>query len=210
MNEEIHYLYLITREDGETYIGVSKHPDRRKMEHYSSANGCKDLRHRNFTMKLLCAGEKEYIYNLERLTIKEFEPSLNKAPGGSFAFNHIKGEEHPFAILNDDVVLEIKNILVADRNFSIQKLADKYGVSRTCIAHIANNKTWKHLGPIIPPKTGIATNEKFIEKVKDMWLNQRLTNKQIANMTGRSYATIIKITARFNKSRVGILGKGES
>ena len=206
MNEEIHYLYLITRDDGETYIGVSKDPNRRKNQHYKSANGCSELNNRSFSMEILCAGSRECIYDLERKAVDLLKPSLNKAPGGRFAFNPSQGDTHPFSVLNSEVVLEIKQILINNRNTNLNEIANKYGVSRNCISNIANNRTWKHVGPSIPKRTCIENNSEFIEEVKDLWLNKRLTNSEIADKTGRSYSTIRRITGKFSKRALGLLG----
>jgi len=204
--DDLHYLYLITRDDGEKYVGVTINPHKRKQEHFSG-RGNKHLINRIFNMEILDTGSREHIYGLESEAIRSHNCSLNIAPGGRFSFNPVRGEQSHFAILNEEIVLEIKQALLQNRNINYDALAKKYSVSRNTISGIANNRNWKHVGPTIPKRTGIINNEGFISTVKKLWLEDRLTIGQIAGLTGKGRGTISRIVSKFNKKAIGILGE---
>ena len=51
-----------------------------------------------------------------------------------------KGEDHSQAVLTNEKVLKIKSLL--SQKFSQSVVARKFGVSRSCIAHIAQGNRW--------------------------------------------------------------------
>lgn len=59
-----------------------------------------------------------------------------------------KGEEHPFALLTEDQVKDIKYALRAGAKDNA--LADIYGVKPSCISQIRRGLRWKHV-TIDPP-----------------------------------------------------------
>lgn len=54
------------------------------------------------------------------------------------------GEKSPGAILTEHSVREIR-LLYVPKIFGFRKLAEKYGVSESCIQGIIEGRTWKHL-----------------------------------------------------------------
>ena len=56
----------------------------------------------------------------------------------------IKGEQIGNSVLNEDKVLEIIDLLL-NSNLSLQKIGEKFGVSRHTIFDIKRKKSWKHL-----------------------------------------------------------------
>lgn len=84
MEEEIkYYLYKITnRVNGKMYIGITKNPDKRRNQHlYSRSISKKNYPIRlavekygaeNFSFEVLCIGNEEYIYDLERKAIAAY------------------------------------------------------------------------------------------------------------------------------------------
>lgn len=200
-----HYLYLITRDDGEKYVGVTIDPSRRKLDH-SKGRGSKHLVGREFSFEILDMGNKEYIYGLEAKAIQDNGCTLNIAPGGIYSFNPVYGEKHPLSILSEDAVIEIKNELTKNRSINITNLANKYGVSRNCISAVANNHNWKDVGLAVPKRVHVLNDTNFIDQVKSMWLKERLTIAQISAKTNRSYGTIQQITSKFSKRNMGVLG----
>ena len=55
-----------------------------------------------------------------------------------------KGEQIGNSVLNEDKVLEIIDLLL-NSNLSLQKIGEKFGVSRHTIFDIKRKKSWKHL-----------------------------------------------------------------
>lgn len=56
---------------------------------------------------------------------------------------HTRGSEHPMAELTEDDVILVR--IAHGRGYSMGKLAQVFKVSRHCIKHIVNRKTWAHL-----------------------------------------------------------------
>ncbi len=78
------------------------------------------------------------IKNLEWCTYKEnmihaFETGLSPS-----------GEKHYISKLNNEQVLEIKQILKKD--YILKDIAKKYNVTHTCIIQIRKGKSWKSIG----------------------------------------------------------------
>lgn len=72
-------------------------------------------------------------------------PSYNKKHAFSTGLNKQKlGEENPKSKLTDSQVLRIRE-LYSDGNTSYRKLAEMFGVGRTLISEVLNNKTRKLL-----------------------------------------------------------------
>lgn len=56
---------------------------------------------------------------------------------------HLRGSNHKDATINEEIVREIKKMLLeGHRQYIVQ---NKFGISRNIIYQIANNKTWKHV-----------------------------------------------------------------
>ncbi len=77
---KIFYLYKITNEiNGKVYVGGTFRPTRRWIEHKSQTSPCTKLKRamikhgkQNFTFEILCIGEENYIFELERLLIDSY------------------------------------------------------------------------------------------------------------------------------------------
>lgn len=54
-----------------------------------------------------------------------------------------KGEQHYAAVLNEDIVREIR--WFCKQGISHQNISELYGVCREAITRVANRKTWKHV-----------------------------------------------------------------
>lgn len=63
---------------------------------------------------------------------------------GDHARMHYQGSRSSSAILNEDVVHEIKK-LTSTRKKSQKEIARQYGVSKSTIADIAVGRTWRHV-----------------------------------------------------------------
>ena len=87
--EEVHYLYKITnRVNGKLYIGVTKNPKHRKLCHFNGYDPDRLIskaveKHgvNNFSFEIICAGTKEYIYDLESKAIILYNSKAGKGHG---------------------------------------------------------------------------------------------------------------------------------
>lgn len=141
----IYYLYLITRDDGERYVGVTKDPHRRGWQH-RNGYGSSELKNRDFILEILEEGSEEEMYKLENAAIKAYECSLNKMVGGKFGHG-LEGSTNGRAKLNEADVYLIK-VLVSQK-IPQKEIAKRFGVSRQTIGGIATGANWKHVdGPI--------------------------------------------------------------
>lgn len=190
--DEVHYLYLITRDDGATYIGVTNNIQNRMAQH-KIGRGSSELKNRTFVYQILEEGGKQYMYSLEELKIKELNPSLNKAPGG-YGGSYVRGSQHWNASLTENEVLKLKAELIENRNINYRYLSTKYNTSESVIEQIASNKTWKHVGPKIPPRYVMLKDEELQEKVKQLWCVEGKTNEEIGTLLGVHKSTISRIT----------------
>lgn len=140
----IHYLYLITRDDGEKYVGVSHSPDVRVHAHIMG-RGNKYLKNRKCSYKILLKGPEKLIYNLEPIFIEIFG-TLNIAKGGigGACGDERRGQFSSGAKLNEKQVLQIR--LLASQGLSDKTIAEQFPVSRTCIGDIRRGKTWQNVG----------------------------------------------------------------
>jgi DNA-binding CsgD family transcriptional regulator len=199
--DDLHYLYLITRDDGGNYIGVTNNIKNRMSQH-KTGHGSSELKNREFDYKILETGSKDYIYSLEELKIKELNPSLNKAPGG-YGGSYIKGSEHWNTSLTDRTVLDIKEELLLNRNINYKCLSTKYNTTESVIEQIASNKTWKHIGPVIPPRYIMSRDAELHEKVKRLWSEEGNTNEEIGSILGVHKSTVSRITKNLGpKNRI--------
>lgn len=178
----MHYLYLITRDDGEKYVGVSIHPDKRAYEH-KFGKGSIYLKHRDFVMEVIAEGSYEYIYGLEETAIQAFNATLNIAKGG---IGGMVGSRNGRSKLKEDQVSLIKEL--AFNGVPHVKLAEQFGVSRQTIGGIANGTNWKSVAGPISYNRRIVTEEE-----RDMLKELKRTGlscTEIAKQTGIKFATV--------------------
>jgi DNA invertase Pin-like site-specific DNA recombinase len=167
MSEKTHYLYLITREDGEQYIGVTCEIKKRMYAH-RSGYGNKNLAFKKFSYEILEEGEEHYIYSIEESYIQKYKCSLNRAKGGNCG-PQLSGEDHGNALLSEKEVLKIKELLLDKKN-TYSDIARKYQVSESTISNIANNKTWTKVGPaILSKRKPSKISSDTIENILNLW-----------------------------------------
>lgn len=188
--EDTHYVYLITRDDGKKYVGVTKDLHKRMLEHYKG-RGNKDLFNREFSYIILDQGTRIDMYNKECKYIEEHTATLNIAKGG-FGGNGSCGSNHWNSRLTEDQVLEIKKILIIDAKRTYKSISVDYGVTVGTIEQIASNKTWKHLGPEIPSRI-FELDEKTVQLVMGMW-EAGATNDEIGLKLNISRSKIARVT----------------
>lgn len=141
-----HYLYLITRDDGEKYVGVSIHPDKRLKQHIAG-KGSKHLKgYDNLKLSILAEGEKDYIYGLEDAAIIEHEARLNIAIGGfgGNTGNYKYGEDNKSSKVSEDIVKKIR-LIALDSKITYKSISDKYNISKETVRDICRGRTWKSI-----------------------------------------------------------------
>ncbi len=143
------HLYLITREDGEKYVGVSKHPDIRLTDHYHG-RGSKHLKKQpNLKMEIVMSGEESFIYEHEEFAIKFFKAKLNIAKGGFGGDNGIdkRGQLSTSAKLTESDVLELREL--AAKGITDAELGLRFEISKANAGAIRRGKTWQNTaGPL--------------------------------------------------------------
>lgn len=143
--EETHYLYLITRSDGERYVGVTKHPDRRAWQH-KNGYGSTRLKSWDFEFEVIHEGSESDMYAAEDAAIKAYKCSLNKIIGGKFGYG-LSGSANGRAKLTEEDVYFIR-ILCANK-VPQKEIALRFNVSRQTVGGIATGTNWKHVaGPL--------------------------------------------------------------
>lgn len=180
----IYYLYLITRADGERYVGVTKHPDRRAWEH-KNGYGSTNLKGWEFQFEVLHEGSEPSMYALEDAAIKAYQCSLNKIIGGKFGHGLV-GSTNGRAKLTEADVLMIKH-LVADK-VPQKEIANRFNVSRQTVGGIATGVNWKHVeGPITTACIRVPENLRC--QLRDM-KRAGMSCADISRKTNIKYATV--------------------
>ena len=190
--EKEHYLYLVTRDDGELYIGVTTNINKRMYSHkYGTGN--KHLKGREFTYEILETGSKEFIYGIEDVYINKYSASLNVAKGGNSGPS-LSGEDHGYAILTSSEVLQIKDLIINRPDLTYDDIGVTYKVSRSTISNIANNNTWQNVGPSVNTSRKITKiPEDKRKKIIDLW-DSGTSRPKIAEITGISKTSVYENT----------------
>ena len=153
---KLHHLYVITRTDGEQYVGVTNDLDRRLYEHQHTNRGNIHLKgESNLKMDIVVSGEREYIYGLETETISKYKAKLNIHPGGCFPHNEPNraGQKNGRAKFTEEEVIDIRNSHFNGE--SQTSLAERYGRPKVTISKVVTGDTWKSVsGPISKPSQG--------------------------------------------------------
>ena len=185
--KKTNYLYLITREDGAQYVGVTVDPSRRRLEHFKG-RGSKFLEGKIFTMEILLEGEEEYVYAQEISYIKTHSPSLNIAKGGNRGPGFI-GEEVWTAVLTEEQVKEVKYLLL-DTNKSYTDIAMETNISKDTVSSISLGKCWAHVLPelVLPNRAKQEVSSKTLKEILRL-RKEGLSYSKIAEKVGVSYNT---------------------
>jgi predicted GIY-YIG superfamily endonuclease len=179
MEEKIHYLYIITRPDGCKYVGVSIDPSHRLEQHILGQGSIYLIGQTYSTIEIICQGNKDYIYNLERAYIKENRPELNISEGGygGDSGNAAKGERHGHSKLLDRNIVGIRERVYNGESY--RKVAEEFGVSHMSIYAVCTGKTWKHMGgPIVSFKNN---KQELVKKVKELF-DEGFSGREIADI----------------------------
>ena len=189
----MHYLYLITREDGKKYVGVTNNLARRMKEH-NKGYGSKYLKNEIFTYEILEEGEEEYIYSLEDQAILNNESSLNIARGGSGGLKIDQtGSLNNQAKLSESEVLDIRNYAYNNPKISYDIIAEKYKVSRKTVNDICLGRDWVHVGgPIIEDKRAVSYPKKGTKEDILTYFQNGVTVPEITTLLGYNKVVIYK------------------
>lgn len=189
MEEKVHYLYVITRSDGCKYVGVSIDPQYRLQQHIMGQGSIYLVGEVEATIEIICQGNKEFIYDLERAYIKENRPELNISEGGygGNSGNAAKGEKHGHSKLLEKDIVTIRER--AYNGESYYKLAEEYGVSHASIYAVCTGKTWKHIGgPITSFKN---RKEELVKRVRELF-DEGLSGREIADILPISQTSVYR------------------
>ena len=114
-----------------------------------------------------------------------------------------KGSRHPFAVLDEDKVLEIRN-LYATGQYYMRELAVRFGVCRAVITDIVNHRTWTHVGgpyspityrPLKPTRPGNAKlDPDQVRQIRELATTH--TQRDLGRMFGVSKTLIAAIIHR--------------
>lgn len=185
----IHYLYLITRSDGEQYVGVTVDPDRRRRDH-KNGWGSIHLEGKTFTMDILRSGTAEEMYSIEQEYIEKHNCSLNIAKGGTIdnsrPKNWVKGSSHYKTRLSEEDVIKIRELRAEGKNAEF--IAPLFGISKTTVSHICVGRTWKHVkGPLTK-----ASPDQYIDGIS---LEKRFLIRKLAleGLMGTQIRDIVKV-----------------
>lgn len=199
LRETMFYLYKITNLIlNKSYIGVTKNPSRRFLDHKHGRGSKKLLEDGidNLEFKVLVAGNERYIFDLESQAINIYNTiyptGYNVGVGGEGGnISDRKGELNSCSKLSEEDVIKIRKLIASDKTITHQQLADFYNISREAISYIARGASWAHIGgPITKRK---CCSEEDIKQMKDLY-KAGTTRKKIASELGWAYTTVYKYT----------------
>lgn len=189
MEEKTHYLYAITRPDGCRYIGVSIDPEYRLQQHIAGQGSVHLAGYKDLIIDILCQGNKEYIYKLEKAYIKEESPELNISEGGygGDSGNAAKGESHGHSKLLEKDIVPIRERVYNGESY--HSLAKEFNVSYASIYAVCTGKTWKHIGG---PITSFKNNKKeLVRRVKELF-SEGLSGREITEILPISLTSVYR------------------
>ena len=193
----MHYLYLITREDGEKYVGVTDNIIRRMTQH-RNGGGSRNLYNTTFSYVILAEGDRDTIYSQEDTAIKLYNSKLNLSPGGyggSNSENLPKGSKRKNSKLNEFTVLQIRNKYASEPSLTQTKLAEEYNVGPATIRDLCAGITWKHVsGPLTVNKQVLTLSEDKINKMRELRA-QYYSPMQIIEKLGYTQWEVFKFTS---------------
>lgn len=200
-------IYKITNKiNNKIYIGQTKHPHRRWIEHKTKANQHSD----NFPIHLAIAkyGSENFLfeilewtedYNKREKELIEFYDSIspngyNIASGGSN--NVMFGENHPRNTVTD---IKLKSIIeeLYKNELNDREIGEKYGISTKIVSDI--NKGITHVKDNIEypiRNTDIRPNRLSNDdanKIKEVLKTTKLSYQQIANLFGTKRSIVYQI-----------------
>jgi hypothetical protein len=94
------------------------------------------------------ARQEHYTKNAE--VVQGLKWALRAENAARNAGRRVRGEDHPRAKLTED---DVRKIRVLVKQHSHRAVAERFGVSRIAVLHIANGKAWKHVSDTAPTPT---------------------------------------------------------
>lgn len=194
IQDELHFLYMLKSNEDKCYIGVTKQPKKRLRAHlggygsklvFDAVNrGCK------FEEIILSDGSFREVYDLEPSKIKEYNSlapnGYNLGIGGEYGGSDNRvGSRNTQAILNEDLVLEIRTLYAEGLNTQLE-LANIHKVSRETISALVRGNSWSNVGGPLTFKRhqDIKTPQDTIDLIQFLRKEDGLPYKQIALETG--------------------------
>lgn len=195
------YIYLLKSSEEKFYVGVTTTLRRRICAHLSGHGNrlIKECIQRgiSFNEELLFEGPINDCYELEPFYIQKYNAlfplGYNLDSGGhAGGISDRKGSKNTQAILNEEIVLEIRELASNNPNLRDGEIAKRYGVTRESISILLRGDSWKNVGgPIRIKKSPKKVTSEDIVLFKEL-RNKGETYQTIADKFNRSPATIRK------------------
>jgi DNA-binding CsgD family transcriptional regulator len=184
-------LYLITRSDGEKYVGITTQGLSRRIWQHKNGYGSSHLKGQEFQTTKILEGPEDKVSILEDYFINAFNCSLNKIIGGKFG-RGLKGSENGMSILKESDIPEIV-CLYTEKGLTQQQIADMYSVSRGSISPILSGKTWNNVSrDSVKSKRNLVSQDNRKE-ILELW-ESGISNIDISYQLGIKYHTVYLYT----------------
>lgn len=199
-------VYMIKNKiNQKVYIGVSKNPERRFLEHCHKREKSVSLINTaiqkwgkdNFSLEILedlCEdwAEKEihYIQIMNSLVPSGY----NIHPGGNTP-PHKSGEQNPFCKITEEIAVAVKKDLL-NPTVLRKDIVKKYQITYDILRHINEGGSWYEEGLSYPLRDlEVVLNKERADKVKHLLKTTTLTQRKIGELVGwkRSAVTMINI-----------------
>lgn len=112
-----------------------------------------------------------------------------------------KGSKHPLAKLNEESVLEIKELI--KNRMSLTEIAKIFNVNGTIVVKIKNGETWKHVGEDVSDIQCRKLTEEDVKEIKNLLKKGQLSQKKISEKYGVSKTHISQIKRGIMWDNVG-------
>lgn len=141
--------------------------------------------------------EEEYLAFGDELVRKKIERTKTSGRGSSM----------PQAVLNENIVREIKQMLMEDK-YTHNDIADKYGITRGLVGAISRGRNWTHVEVegFVPKLTRYSKlEEQDVIEIKQMLING-VHHKEISNIFEIAQPTISSIATGNTWSSIKVEG----
>lgn len=118
-----------------------------------------------------------------------------------------RGSSMPQAVLNENIVREIKQMLMEDK-YTHNDIADKYGITRGLVGAISRGRNWTHVEVegFVPKLTRYSKlEEQDVIEIKQMLING-VHHKEISNIFEIAQPTISSIATGNTWSSIKVEG----
>ena len=214
-------VYKINFPNGKCYIGISNNMYRRMLEHNTDFRNNLPIEHAikkygkiiEFEiLEEISPDNRELMREREKYWI-EFYQSTDKDKGYNVSLGGDGadfGSQNHEAKFTEEEILAIYDDLKNNLNFTLQEIANKYGVNLTTISHINNGRTYYHSSVSYPIRNSIEAktsirginnpnsilNEETLNEIyKALKFEPEVSMKELAERFGMSSTVIQNINS---------------